>query len=233
VEQYKWTDEYAALNSWISAVENLGVLVFQTGGIVTYSVSPSEARGFSIARRPYPVIVVNGKDSVRARAFTLIHELAHLLLADGGVCDLHDSGVEAFCNSVAAHVLVPHKSLLQELPKLSQVTWTEQDLGTLADRFMVSREVMLIRLVAVGRASQEQYKRWKIKSSKVKKEKFLGRLTSPQRAIKRYGRLLPRLAFEARDRGLLATSELADILGIKIEYLPKVENAVFDPRYQR
>ena len=65
-------------------LERVGVLVFQTGG-----VSLDEMRGFSISAEPFPVIVVNAKDSPRGRVFTLIHEFAHILTNRGGLCDLH------------------------------------------------------------------------------------------------------------------------------------------------
>ena len=61
-------------------------------------------RGFSIAARLLPAIVLNIKDSPYARVFTLIHELAHVILQEEGVCELYeDLGcVEVFCNAVAA-----------------------------------------------------------------------------------------------------------------------------------
>ena len=57
-------------------------MVFQTGEITL-----EEMRGFTIAERRLPVIVLNAKDSPRGRIFTLMHELTHLMLGQDGVCD--------------------------------------------------------------------------------------------------------------------------------------------------
>jgi len=81
-EQSEWVGEYDALNGWIAAFERSGVLVFQTG-----DVSLDEMRGFSLNERVLPVIVLNAKDSQRGRVFTMMHELVHVALSRGGVCD--------------------------------------------------------------------------------------------------------------------------------------------------
>lgn len=78
-QQCAWRGPYESLHGWIAALERVGVLVFQTGG-----VSLEEMRGFSISAEPFPVIVVNAKDSPRGRVFTLIHEFAHILTNRGG-----------------------------------------------------------------------------------------------------------------------------------------------------
>lgn len=116
-EQFSWKDDYKAINNWINAIENLGILVFQSSDVPII-----EMRGFSISEEQFPVIVLNAKDSPRGRIFTLMHELTHLFLRNGGLCDLDESEevrseeqrVEAYCNHVAGAVLVPRNALLQE-----------------------------------------------------------------------------------------------------------------------
>src|SRR4029077_13771241 len=117
--QQKWREQYEALSGWRLAIEKLNVLVFHTShnGI---TFSPSEARGFSMSEAIFPVIVANGRDTPRARIFTLLHEFVHLLLNNGGLCDFREcSGVntteqrvEVFCNHVAGAVLVPASLLV-------------------------------------------------------------------------------------------------------------------------
>jgi Zn-dependent peptidase ImmA (M78 family) len=106
------------LNRTVTAIEDMGVQV-----IHTRDVEISEMRGFSIAEWPFPVIAVNGSDFYRPRLFTLLHELAHLGLRDGGLCDLHEltsrfrdanDEIERFCNKVAAAVLMPESELLAD-----------------------------------------------------------------------------------------------------------------------
>ena len=117
--QYSWRQTYEALNNWVRALENVGVLVFQTG-----DVELSEARGFAIYEKQLPVVVANAKDSPRGRVFTLLHELAHILLRQSPLCDLHEDrsfstdDVEVFCNEVAGTILVPASALERELDAL-------------------------------------------------------------------------------------------------------------------
>ena len=104
--QRNWRTEYEAFREWRLLIETAGILTFQANG-----VELSEARGFSIALRPLPVAVANIKDAPRGRIFTLVHEVAHVLLSDGGICDLHESAddgasrIEAYCNRVAGATL--------------------------------------------------------------------------------------------------------------------------------
>lgn len=101
-EQRSWAgrDVYHPLRVWISAVEHLGVLVMQDG-----TMPVSEMRGFAAPHATVPIVVVNTKDDPRARAFTLVHELAHLLLDVTGLAPRE--GAEVWCNRLASDVLMP------------------------------------------------------------------------------------------------------------------------------
>jgi hypothetical protein len=81
-----WRDANKALTAATDAVERLGVLVNHT-----QNVSTSEMRGLSISKWPFPVIALNGSDLPRPRLFTLLHELCHIGLNSGGLCDLHET----------------------------------------------------------------------------------------------------------------------------------------------
>lgn len=161
-EQMSWAgDEHLALRTWISRVEKLGAMVFQTN-----RVDISAMRGFSIAERPMPVIVLNGGDSVRGRIFTLMHELAHITLKSGGICDLREGPqihqIEAFCNRVAGSILVPAGALLSHRVVREQgdlMEWEDSRLRRLANALTVSREVVLRRLLILGRISKEFYQK--------------------------------------------------------------------------
>ncbi len=148
-DQAGWQSKYDGFNSWRAAIERLGILVFQTGATASLRVDPAEARGFSIADQPLAVVVVNGGDPVTARPFTLIHELTHIMLRNGGVCDLHHTmsprtdidRVEVFCNRVAGAVLVPTDALRATGAVMHHgagADWSDEDLGQLARKFWVS-----------------------------------------------------------------------------------------------
>src|SRR6202044_2284517 len=92
-EQATWRSDSDAFRQWRFVLERAGILTLQAT-----ELQLAEARGFSISLRPLPVAVVNIKDAPRGRIFTLLHELVHVMLNDGGICDLHDADIEAYCN---------------------------------------------------------------------------------------------------------------------------------------
>ena len=72
----------------------------------------AEFRGFALADPLAPIIFVNGRDAKSAQAFTLLHEMCHLALAQTGVSNAPGdeeprTKMEGLCNSAAAEFLVP------------------------------------------------------------------------------------------------------------------------------
>ncbi|MDP8927813.1 MAG: XRE family transcriptional regulator, partial [Actinomycetota bacterium] len=158
-DQFAVRDKYEALNLWIRPIEDRGAFVTAFSG-----VDRDQLAGFSISEWPYPVIAINGADWPRRRLFTLLHELAHLTLNMGGLCDLHEAQVrrterddfEHFCNAVAAATLIPPDAVAREVSR----SWGGLNLDVvshLAMHFSVSSESMLLRLVSIGHASWDDY----------------------------------------------------------------------------
>lgn len=159
-----WSRPRELLNQLTSAIENLGILV-----IHTRDVDISEMRGFSITEWPFPVIAVNGSDWHRPRIFTLLHELTHIFLQTGGLCDLHElprgrptqtDDVEQFCNEVAAATLMP-TAAINSFPVVAQASktysWSLEELDALTRRFGASAEAVMIRLIKLGKADWPLY----------------------------------------------------------------------------
>ena len=164
-EQIEAVNDYEAFNMWRSAIENTEVLIFQST-----SVSVSEMRGFSISEFPLPVICLNIKDTPRGRIFTLLHEFAHIMLEQSGICDLHESykrspneqKFEVFCNHVSGATLLPKQTLLNEdmcIKKTDKNDWTNDELIFLAKRFKISKEVVLRRLLICGLTTESFYRK--------------------------------------------------------------------------
>lgn len=228
-EQHSWQSPYEALNAWRSALERAGVLVFQSTG-----VDRSEMRGFSIATWPLPVIVINGKDSPRGRIFTLLHELAHLMLREDGLCDLRDDRsmppeeqvVEVFCNRVAGATLLPREALLADPAVAGKraMAWDDLELDQIGRRYQASREAVLRRLLILGKTTQAIYQR--------KREEFLayeerpaqgGFLTQDQKPFVYAGTYFTRLVLDSYYRDKITSSDLADYLEVRLKHLPKIE----------
>ena len=238
-EQCSWRDRYEALHGWIAALERVGILVFQTG-----AVSLDEVRGFSISAEPYPVIVVNAKDSPRGRVFTLIHEFAHVLLNRGGLCDLHttlrggsqEEEIEIFCNQVAGAFLLPSQEFLNEpivAGRAARASWGESDIRLLAEKYSVSQEVVLRRLLTLGRISQSFYQQRRqelIDGYRREAARAKGGFV-PYHLLKTrdLGRAFIRLVLEAYHTEAINSSDVAEMLGVKLKHLPTIEQDVVDP----
>jgi len=161
---WKDAEGRAGFNAWRSRIEAAGVLVFQTVRFTT-----DEASGFAISADKLPVIAVNRKDPLTRRTFSLLHELAHLMLHLSGVSDLEtdesrppeDQKIEVFCNQVAAAALVPKDDLLaHSLVKAhakNASDWSDAEIAELARRFNVSREALLRRLLTFGMTKNQFY----------------------------------------------------------------------------
>lgn len=140
-----------AFNIFRSALENIGILVFQAANIPT-----SEMRGLSVFEKIFPIIVVNRKDTQSARIFTLMHEFVHLLTRTAGICDttgfseLTSFEIELKCNHIAAQVLVPETVLKTNVAYMQLIqNWNDHLVRQIADMFFVSREVILGRLLEI------------------------------------------------------------------------------------
>lgn len=227
-EQISWKPGYDSFNAWRAALEDAGVLVFQSVG-----VRLDEMRGFSISDMPLPAIVVNNKDSVNGRIFTLLHELAHILLREGGICDLYDENeIEVFCNRVAGAALMPRQRLMAEdmvASKADGMIWSDGELQALSNRYGVSREVTLRRLLSIGRASASFYG---MKREQFQKEYSTynnpgGPVPPYRKALSRTGRSFAVLVLRAYRQNYITASDVSDFLEVKLKHLSKIESAVF------
>jgi len=217
-----------ALDEWVKILEANGVLVFQIS--ITMN---EEIGGFSLIDEDVPVIVLKRSDETSAKIFTLFHELAHLLLREGGICDLEESGVphEKFCNHFAGAFLVPKDELLSHpIVKTNVKTreWSENLLRDIARNFNVSREVILRRLLILGLTSKEYYdkkhKEWKSKH----KEPFGRRdkKTEIKICLQERGKKYTSMVFDAYERRKIDETRVADYLGVTSDKIPKVKEAI-------
>jgi Zn-dependent peptidase ImmA (M78 family)/transcriptional regulator with XRE-family HTH domain len=226
-----WKNERQALNGWKSLVEDLGIFVLQIG------MPMDEARAFSLIGEGIPVIVLNARDSLRAQIFSLFHECTHLMLNNFGVCDMKEgkyfsaevSKVEQFCNYLAGALTVPATLLQahQEVVGLRPSSRVSDDvLVSLSAHFKVSQEVILRRLVMIGKASKEWYSLKRSQWEKEYKKQQGGRSNPPKRCIRENGTTFVSLVFDALRDNRITYKDVADYLSVRVKYLPKVEQLV-------
>lgn len=159
-------DDDNTFDSYRSAVEARGVLVFRSNGYngKWQIAKESPILGFSIYSPDCPVIVVKKQAYEPQQSFTLMHELGHLLLhRSSSIDDEHDMqshrGNERDANAFAGHLLVPAAFLarVDDLGRPRQVAEYDEWLKPLRRQWGVSTEVILRRLLDAGRLPQEQY----------------------------------------------------------------------------
>ncbi len=236
--QFNWRRPEDAFNGWLAAVESLGVFVLRTS-----DVPDSEMRGFSLTGR-ISVIVVNALDWPRGQVFTLMHELAHLMLRQGGLCDLLEPQssagrrVELWCNAVAAAVLMPAKSFLDPdvVGPAGRRSWDDDVLAQLSARYGASQEAVVRRLVTLDRATMDFYlaKRAEYRTAydQAREEQRRRRRATeggppPYRmAVRDRGRPYVRLVLDAYYRDLITPSTLSSLLGLKLKHLPGLQHEV-------
>ncbi|SEH55255.1 hypothetical protein BAZSYMB_V2SCAFFOLD00054_5 [Bathymodiolus azoricus thioautotrophic gill symbiont] len=102
------------------AVEDKGIMVFVSNGYNgQWQIEKNEpVRGFSLYYEILPIIVIKKQRSKGAQAFTLMHELAHLLLHKVSAIDDEEDfysyqGKEKEANEFAGNLLMPDEFLSQ------------------------------------------------------------------------------------------------------------------------
>ena len=222
--QVGWKQDYEAFNGWRAVLEHAGILTLQATDLPL-----EEARGFSISLKPLPVVVVNIKDAPRGRIFTLLHELSHVALNEGGICDLHDADTEAYCNQIAGAALFPREALLDSTTvrahRKGDATWTDEELRELSRQFGGSREAALVRLVTLKLTTQSFYERMHrrflqiYEEQRLRKEQSEGFAPPHVVALSSAGHLFTNLVLENLNRENITASDVSDYLQIRIKHL--------------
>ena len=239
--QTRWKDQYAVLKNWIQAVESLGVLVFQSS-----NVEISEMRGCSISADQFPAIVINSKDAPNARIFTLMHELTHIALRNGGVCNFEEDEqaaktnenqrIEIFCNRVAGAILVPYENLIADTIvkfKNHEIDFTSDDIAKLAKRYQVSKEVITRRLLILNQVSQTFYQQKRqefideYQRNAETSKKTTGAPPVFRMALGKNGYAFTRLVLDSYNSDRIHASDLSDYLDIRLKHLPALQAALF------
>ncbi len=211
-----------ALAEWIKILERNGILVFQIS--ITMN---KEIRGFSLIDEEIPVIVLKRADESSAKIFTLFHEFAHLLLKEGGICDLKETDIsmEKFCNHFAGAFLVPKNELLNHpIIKANERMreWPDNLLRAIANDFKVSKEVILRRMLILYKTTKPYYdkkhKEWK------KEYKPFGKPKNEIKVcIQERGKKYVSMVFRAYERNKINNMNVADYLGVKLDRIAKVK----------
>jgi Zn-dependent peptidase ImmA (M78 family) len=221
--QRSWRDSsgYQPLREWVDAVESLGVLVMQDG-----TVPVDAMRGFASTHAQVPAIVVNTDDDARARAFTVVHELGHLLRADAGRTSR--SSDEPWCDDFAGEVMVPATSLRVDFAREAGGRDLLAVVDSLALTYGVTPNAMAVRLsrqrLISAQESAEVIERIQ--------ERWRGMTPSAgggnyyRTTVARLGPSFIRLVFTALDSQAVSFPVAAGVLGVKVNNFPKLRETM-------
>ena len=217
--QLSWESDTEAFTTWRDKVEGTGAFVF------SFYMPVDECRGASKweAGGP-PAILVNSGDATTAQLFTLLHEFAHLMLADRErnltLCDPSEPAMaareERVANRFAAAVLLPRELLDKVLPHSRPsnfARWPQSERRRIRGLLNVSQAAIAIRLVElelIGEAGMQSF--WRRPSGFAR-----GKNIPVWRRYRQYlGARATRLARHAVEGEAITTAELSRVLDIKV-----------------
>ena len=226
--QSKWRDGYEAFRNWRDGIENRKINVFQ------FPLS-EQIRGFSLVDvEPY-IIVINSSDTIYARIFTLFHEYGHLILRTPGICDQTNKPLELYnyfkieewCNKFAGSFLMPKDYVSRMFAQYSEEK-PNNYVSFISNRFKVSREALLLRLLKLNLVPKDYFNsQWiKIRSESRKpkiKKKILGRNMAIQ-CVSEKGRSFVSLVLENESKDHITYNQALDYLSIKSKTLEKISD---------
>jgi Zn-dependent peptidase ImmA (M78 family)/DNA-binding XRE family transcriptional regulator len=242
-DQRKAARENRAFDFWRRKLEERDILVFVIGGPQNI-VDMNEMRGFAIARNEIPVIVVNGRDySQGGRCYTLLHELAHVLLGESALTNgeggtTEEQRIERFCDAVAAGALMPRNLMLSfaQVKPTGERRWNDDELHMLANSIGVSREAFLLRLVTMRRASWDFYMERRKKFKDDYEAAAAAKALAPKKEVKIKrsillmswnGRGFTRLVLRSYYDNRITLNDVSSYLGAKVKHIPALERVVF------
>lgn len=170
------------------ASETAGIFVFIAADLGSHhsTIAANVFRGFAIADKIAPFVVINGKDAQPARSFTLLHELAHIWLGQTGVSGgifteaptNTNARIERFCNDVAGEFLLPNQHFIENIQAFdkSDLKAAQIVIDAVASRWCVSEAMVAYRLMRRNELTRGVYQqlnklyaaRW---SAKIRRDK--------------------------------------------------------------
>lgn len=216
-----------------SAAERAGVYVLLLGdlGSPQSDISEQVFRGFALADTSAPFVVINDNDAAAGRSFTLVHELAHILVGSSGVSGplrrASQDPVERLCNDAASYFLLPPGALdaIAQSAKGADANQANQLSAVIAARWNVSQAVVIYRFVRNDWISDQTAsdlfaslaERWRQHKQRVRQERDPGATGPGYYQLRRsmVGARLVDLTRRALRGGTITRTTAARVLGVR------------------
>jgi Zn-dependent peptidase ImmA (M78 family)/DNA-binding XRE family transcriptional regulator len=234
------------IKEWIDAAETNGIFISRTSFIHSrLKLDAEELKGFAIADKRAPFVFVNSDDWNAPQLFTLVHELAHIWIAETGISNEVEPNlkqkdtfhsVELFCNEVAANALMPQEILLNFDSSLFQ---SSKDVFKIAKQLGVSSFALLVRALNLHIISLSIYNNLKkqadkdfadylrIEAEKKAKQKEKEKPGGPNYfllQLNRNSRLFTQTVLDAFRGGYIEPTLASNLLNVQVNKFQKLES---------
>jgi Zn-dependent peptidase ImmA (M78 family) len=145
----------------------------------------------------------------------------------------HPDTIEIFCNQFASEVLLPGDELLMETTVLENTgkEWSDTALESIANIYKVSKEVILRKLLDLGRttkafyinARNRWYKKYEQDKEELKKKQEGGIVPYHTANLSHLGKNFVTQVLNNYHAGKLSDTQVADFLNIKINRIKDYE----------
>jgi Zn-dependent peptidase ImmA (M78 family)/DNA-binding XRE family transcriptional regulator len=237
------------IREWIDAAETNGIFVSRTSFIHSrLKLDSEELQGFAISDSYAPFVFVNSDDWNAPQLFTLLHEIAHIWIAQTGISnDIEPEiknkdkfhPVELFCNEVAANALMPKDIVLNFGTLIYQ---NSKEVLKAAKLLGVSSFALIVRALNLGLISipvyqklkkqadidfAEYLKREAEKKAKQKEKENPGGPNYFLLQLNRNSRLFTQTVLDAFHGGSIEPTLASNLLNVQINKFQKLEAQLF------
>ncbi|MDP1727353.1 MAG: XRE family transcriptional regulator [Bacteroidota bacterium] len=237
------------IKEWIDKAESKSIFISRTSFIHSrLKLDSDEIQGFAIADPFAPFVFINSDDWNAPQLFTLVHELAHIWLAETGISNEVEPHlkskdkfhpVELFCNEVAANALIP-KHLIENL---SATTFeNSKNVFKAAKIFGVSSFSFLVRALNLNLITSAVYQKLKKEADidynvflKKEAEKKLLQKENDKTGgpnyfllqLNRNSRLFTQTVLDAFRGGFIEPTQASNLLNVQINKFQKLEAQLY------
>lgn len=237
------------IKEWIDAAETNRIFISRTSFIHSrLKLDSEELQGFAIADPHAPFVFVNSDDWNAPQLFTLVHELAHVWIAETGISNEVEpelknkdrfNPIELFCNEVAANALMPKEIVLSFDTSSFQ---SSKDVFKVAKILGVSSFALLVRALNLNIISTSIYQKLKRqadidftdylkreaeKKAKQKEKENSGGPNYFLLQLNRNSRLFTQTVLDAFRGGFIEPTLASNLLNVQVNKFQKLESQLY------
>jgi len=223
--------------------ESAGIFVLLIGDLGSHhsAIDVKTFRGYALADKIAPFVVINAQDAKTAWSFTLLHELVHLWLGETGVSgNYNDLKIEQFCNDVAAEILLPDEEIRNLQFDKNNKEEIENLILLIAKERHISRSMVAYRLCRNGLIDNDVWsyfgakfrEEW-IREKNKQKEKNRERESGPDYYVVRKHKVgdgLVNFITRTINEGLITPAKAGKVLGVKARNVEFLINTFARPK---